>query len=102
MNSEEFASKTPCEVVPILADRGIYLGSESTFYNVLRDAKQLAHRGREQAPVKRPVSTHKATASNQVWMWDITYLNGPIKGKYYYLYPFLRSVQQKDRWLGST
>ncbi|OQA25688.1 MAG: Integrase core domain protein [Firmicutes bacterium ADurb.Bin354] len=88
MNSEEFASKTPCEVVPILADRGIYLGSESTFYNVLRDAKQLAHRGREQAPVKRPVSTHKATASNQVWMWDITYLNGPIKGKYYYLYLF--------------
>lgn len=21
-------------------------------------------------------------------MWDITYLNGPIKGKYYYLYLF--------------
>ena len=32
MNSEEFASKTLCEIVPILADRGIYLGSESTFY----------------------------------------------------------------------
>ena len=26
MNSEEFASKTPCEVVPILADRGTSLG----------------------------------------------------------------------------
>lgn len=75
MNSEVFASKTPCEVVPILADRGIYFGSESTLYNVLRDAKQLAHRGRDQALVKRPVSTHKAMAPNQVWMWYITYLN---------------------------
>ena len=34
-NSEEFASKTPVEIVPILADRGIYIASESTFYKVL-------------------------------------------------------------------
>ena len=27
-----------------------------------------------------------ATASNQVYMWDITYLNGPHKGMFYYLY----------------
>lgn len=88
MNSTEFASKTPCEVVPILADRGIYLASESTFYKVLKEAAQLAHRGREKAAQKREVSTHKATGPNQVWMWDITYLNGPIRGKYFYLYLF--------------
>ena len=41
-NSEEFASKTPIEIVPILADRGIYVASESTFYKVLKEAKQLA------------------------------------------------------------
>jgi len=68
MNSEEFTSKTPCEIVPILADRGIYLGSERTFYKVLSEAKMLVPKG------------HK---------WDITYLNGPIKGKYFYLYMFL-------------
>lgn len=28
----------------------------------------------------------EATAPNQVWMWDITYLRGPIKGQFYYLY----------------
>lgn len=87
-NAQEFASKTPCEIVPILADRGIYIASESTFYKVLKEAKQLCHRGREQKKRKRPVSTHKATAPNQVWMWDITYLNGPIKGQHYYLYLF--------------
>lgn len=88
VNSEEFSSKTPCEIVPILADRGEYLGSESTFYKILRKAGMLAHRGRAHKPKKRPISTQKATASDQVWMWDITYLNGPIKGKYYYLYLF--------------
>ena len=88
MNSEEFASKTPCEVVPILADRGIYIASESTFYKVLKEEKELAHRGRARAPQKREISTHRATGPNQVWMWDITYLNGPIRGKYYYLYLF--------------
>ncbi len=87
-NSEEFASKAPSEIVPILADRGIYIASESTFYKVLKEAKQLVHRGRNQQKQKRPISTHKATGPNQVWMWDITYLNGPIKGKYYYLYMF--------------
>lgn len=88
VNSADFSSKTPCEIVPILADRGIYLASESTFYKVLKEADQLAHRGREHKKVTRPISTHKATAPNQVWMWDITYLNGPIKGRHYYLYLF--------------
>mgnify|MGYP003252340344 FL=1 len=87
-NTEEFASKTPSEIVPMLADRGGYIASESTFYKVLREAKQLTHRGREQRKHKRPISTHKATRANQVWMWDITYLNGPIKGMHYYLYMF--------------
>jgi len=69
MNSEEFASKTPCEIVPILADRGIYLGSESTFYKVLSEAEMLVHRGSTHKPKKRPISTHKATAPDEVWMY---------------------------------
>ena len=64
MNSEEFASKTPCEVVSILADRGIYIASESSFYKVLKEANELTHRGRSQIPTKRTVSTHKATGPN--------------------------------------
>ena len=67
-NSEEFASKSPSEIVPILADRGTYVASESTFYKVLREAKQLKHRGREHRKTSRPMSTHKATEPNEVWM----------------------------------
>lgn len=55
---------------------------------MLREAKQLKHRGREHRKTSRPMSTHKATEPNEVWMWDITYLNGPILGKHYYLYLF--------------
>lgn len=95
INSVEFSSKTPSEIVPILADRGEYIGSESTFYKILREEGMLAHRGRTRKPQKRPISTHKATAPDQVWMWDITYLNGPIKGKYYYLYLFLDLFSRK-------
>lgn len=38
--------------------------------------------------VEQKPSTYSATAPNQVYMWDITYLNGPHKGMFYYLYLF--------------
>ncbi len=44
------------------------------------------HRGRSSVPVKREPPTHIATAPNQVWTWDITWLNAVIKGQYYKLY----------------
>lgn len=77
----------PCEIVPALADEGTYIASESTFYRILREEKMQNHRGRYQKPRKyaKPTS-YCATASNQVWTWDITYLNGPVKGLFYYLY----------------
>ncbi len=37
------------QIVPILADRGRYIVSESSFYRVLCEADQLAHRGKAQA-----------------------------------------------------
>lgn len=88
VNDPEFASMPPCEIVPALADRGMYIASESTFYRVLREEKMQNHRGRAEAPHRRAIATHKATGPNQVWMWDITYLNGPVKGQFYYLYLF--------------
>ena len=84
----EFKSSAPCEIVPTLADQGIYIASESTFYRVLRQHDMRHHRGRTSEGKPRQLSTHCATGPNQVWMWDITYLNGPIKGKFYYLYLF--------------
>lgn len=86
VHSKKYADLPPSQIVPILADEGIYIASESSYYRVLREAKEMNHRGLIKSPVKRPISTYSATAPNQVWMWDITYLNGPIRGIHYYLY----------------
>ncbi|WOG26764.1 IS3 family transposase [Endozoicomonas sp. 8E] len=85
-NSERFKSKSPCQIVPTLADEGVYMASESSFYRVLKAHNQQHHRGRSQKPAKRKPTSHRATAPNQLWSWDITFLGSPIRGKYYYLY----------------
>lgn len=95
VNTEEFSSLAPSQIVPILADRGTYIASESTIYNILKRNQELEHRGRSRKPEKRPISIHKADKPCQVWTWDITYLNGPIKGQYYYLYLILDMFSRK-------
>jgi len=45
-NSEKYRDIPPCKIVPLLADEGRYLASESSFYRVLKAENQLAHRGR--------------------------------------------------------
>lgn len=77
----------PCQIVPALADHGEYIASESTFYQVLHEEKMQYHRGRSQEPGKhgKPTSYCSATP-NQVWIWDITYLAGEVKGLFCYLY----------------
>jgi hypothetical protein len=34
-NADEFKDRTPHQIVPILAERGQYIASESSFYSVL-------------------------------------------------------------------
>ena len=86
-NSERFGSLPPSQIVPILTDEGRYLASESSFYRVLRQPGQAYCRGRAATPrtVSRPTS-HTATAPNQVWSWDVTWLLGAVKGQFYKLY----------------
>jgi putative transposase len=95
VNSEVFQSLPPSQIVPTLADNMIYIASESTFYRVLREHDQQHHRGRSKVPTKKPLATHCATGPNQVWMWDITWLPGPIKGQFYYLYLILDLFSRK-------
>lgn len=95
LNQGKFASMPPSQVVPKLADKGIYLCSESSMYRILREEKQQNHRGRSQAPERRPLSTHKAESPNEVWCWDITWLPGPAKGIHYYLYLMLDLFSRK-------
>lgn len=83
----EYASLPPQKIVVTLADKGIYLASESTLYRLLHKHNQQHHR--EKSNPNR--HTHKpkacvATKPNTVYSWDITYLSTDVKGLFFYLY----------------
>lgn len=84
---EEFASSPPSQIVPLLADRGEYLASESTFYRVLKADGLLVHRGRDKpkGSLKKPTS-YTANVPNEVWSWDISYMTSQVRGQFFYLY----------------
>jgi putative transposase len=86
INTPRFRDMSPNQIVPLLADLGIYIGSESTIHRVMREEKLLTHRGRAKAPQRRGPNAHLATGPNQVWSWDITYLKSPVRGIFFYLY----------------
>ena len=95
-NSDEFAHLPPSQIVPRLADQGRYIASESSFYRVLRAAKQLKHRGSERpAQARSKPRALCATAPNELFSWDITYLPTQIRGIYYYLYFFMDIFSRK-------
>ena len=89
LTSPDFRDLPPKQVVPILADMGIYVASESTIYRLLKANKLAAHRGRKRPAKRRRPDEHTATGPNQVLCWDITYLRSPIRGQFFYLYLFL-------------
>lgn len=91
----EFASLPPSQIVPALADQGMYLASESSVYRILRAHGLQHHRGRAAAPSQRKPPRHQAHGPNQVWVWDITWLPGPVAGTYYYLYLMLDLFSRK-------
>ncbi len=86
-NEPEYANLPPSKIVPKLADSGIYIASEATFYRVLKAVNQLSHRQKAKptAPRKKPRAL-TATGPNQIYSWDITYLPTAVKGIFLYLY----------------
>lgn len=95
-NEPRFADVPPARIVPMLADEGIYVGSESSMTRVLRAHGQSGRRGRAKAPrASRPPSTHIATGAGQVWCWDMTYLPSQIGGRWFFLYLIMDLYSRK-------
>ena len=95
VNSPEYRNQPPSQIVPNLADKGDYIGSESTIYRVLHANKMMQHRSAARPRVHRKPDELTATKPNQLWSWDITYLTSDIRGKYFYLYLFLDIFSRK-------
>ena len=95
LESPEFADSNPNQIVPRLADQGIYLGSESTMYRILRELKMNIHR-QSSLPAKRHSPDPLiAIAPNQLWSWDITYLPSTVRGRFFYLYMVMDLYSRK-------
>jgi transposase InsO family protein len=87
LTSSRYRGLSPKQLVPQLADEGLYLASESTIYRIqrrkgLRRIKRVIERTR----IANSTSVHRATGPNQVWSWDITWLPTTVRGQYLHLY----------------
>jgi putative transposase len=89
LHSARFADTAPAEAWATLLDEGIYLGSVSTYYRVLREAGESRERRAQAAHPAAVKPELAATGPNQVYSWDITKLHGPAKWTYYHLYVIL-------------
>lgn len=74
VNSPKYRNLPPKQIVPLLADEGIYVASEATIYRLLREEKQNAHRHKSKPPQSTKPPERTATGPAQVLSWDITYL----------------------------
>src|SRR3954454_14134511 len=95
-NEPRFAETPPARIVPMLADEGVYIASESSFHRVLRAHGQMTRRGRARPPRRsRPPTTHIATRPGAVWCWDVTFLPATVQGRWFYLYLILDLYSRK-------
>jgi len=87
LRSSRYAHLSPKQLVPQLADEGLYLASESTLYRLQRRYGLRAKaRGVSRTDVTRASTVHRAVRPNQVWSWDITWLPTNVRGIYLHLY----------------
>lgn len=82
-----FVDSTPEQIIATLAEEGLYYGSPSTLYRILKKRKALKHRTNTKKPVKNSRAVlMQPTEPNQVWAWDITWLKTDVVGLFKYAY----------------
>jgi len=89
LNCPRFMDQAPAQVFATLLDEGHYLCSIRTMYRLLDQHDQVQERRDHLSHPAYQKPELLATASNQVWSWDITKLLGPAKWTYFYLYVIL-------------
>ncbi|WP_310569062.1 IS3 family transposase, partial [Gemmatimonas sp.] len=89
LHEDRFIDLAPAQVYATLLDEGVYHCAERTMYRLLAAHDEIRER---RAQRRHPVYTAPellATASNQLWSWDITKLKGPTTWSWYHLYVIL-------------
>lgn len=94
-NNATYRDLPACKIVPLLADAGQYIASESTFYRILRAENQLTHRLPSHSAKHHRPEAYEANGPNQVWTWDISYIPTQTAGLYVYLYMIIDIYSRK-------
>jgi transposase InsO family protein len=85
-HSGEFGDQSVIEVYATLLSRGVYLASIRTMYRVLAAQGETKERRNQRRPHVYEKPSLTATASNQVWTWDITKLATTAVGVFLHAY----------------
>jgi putative transposase len=86
LRSARFCDLAPAQIWAILIDEGVYLGSISTMYRILRHTDEVRERRAQATHPARARPELMADRPNTCWSWDITKLRGPDKGVWFDLY----------------
>ena len=89
LNGTRFADCTPYTAFARLLDEGTYLASVRTFCRVLAAEGQTREQRDQLVHPAHAKPELIATATNQVWSWDITKLRSTLKWRHFYLYVLL-------------
>jgi len=86
LHSERFVDQPPREIFATLLSEGKYVCSVRTMYRVLNTLDAASERRSQRAPMTFEAPFVRASAPNQVWVWDITAL--PATGSHKWLYAY--------------
>jgi putative transposase len=86
LRGPRFRDLAVAQVWAMLLDEGVYLCSQATMHRLLRHAGENRDRRRQRTHPAKTKPHLVATATCQVWAWDITKLPGPARGVYYDAY----------------
>lgn len=89
LHSKRFIDKQPEAIVAILLGEGRWVCSARTMYRILAQEGEVRERRHQRRHPKYKRPELMATAPNQTWSWDVTWLRGPVPGVYFYLYVVL-------------
>ena len=95
LNDREYRDLSPNQIVPMLADRGVYMASEASMYRLLKENGMNRHRSASHPVVHSRPAELVATGPNEIWSWDITLLPTLYAGVFLYLYMIMDIFSRK-------
>ncbi len=91
-DNPQYASEFPARTAATRADEGERASPESPFYRIPLGKNSPRPGGKVKCPSEKTPTSYAATAPNQVWFGDNLWMISPVRGKCYYLYMIVNTL----------